>query len=102
MDVVHSVINEVRGKIRSSTKLNEGSSFELQLPLTLSVLRALLIEINSEAYALPLVSINHVLQLTPDQIQEVEGRQYFTFNEKRIGIVSAQQVLKTVSVFLYL
>ncbi len=95
MDVVHTVINEVRGKIRSSTKLNEGSSFELQLPLTLSVLRALLIEINSEAYALPLVSIDHVLQLTPDRIQEVEGRQYFTFNEKRIGIVSAQQVLKT-------
>ena len=95
MDVVHSVINEVRGKIRSATKLNEGSSFEMQLPLTLSVLRSLLTEINSEAYAFPLVSIDHVLQLTPDQIQEVEGRQYFTYNEKRIGIVSAQQVFKT-------
>ncbi|UCD66547.1 MAG: hybrid sensor histidine kinase/response regulator [Deltaproteobacteria bacterium] len=95
MDVVHSVINEVRGKIRSSTKLDEGSSFELQLPLTLSVLRALLTEINSEPYAFPLVSIDHVLQLAPEQIQEVEGRQYFTFNEKRIGVVSAQQVFKT-------
>jgi len=95
MDVVHSVINEVRGKIRSATKLNEGSSFEMQLPLTLSVLRALLTEINSEPYAFPLVSIDHVLQLTPEQIQEVEGRQYFTFNEKRIGIVSAQQIFKT-------
>jgi two-component system sensor histidine kinase and response regulator WspE len=95
MDVVHSVITEVRGKIRSSTKLNEGSSFELQLPLTLSVLRALLTEINSEPYAFPLTSIDHVLQLTPEQIQEVEGRQYFTFNEKRIGVVSAQQVFKT-------
>jgi two-component system sensor histidine kinase and response regulator WspE len=95
MDVVHSVINEVRGKIRSSTKLNEGSSFELQLPLTLSVLRALLTEINSEPYAFPLVSIDHVLQLTQEQIKEVEGRQYFTFNEKRIGIVSAQQIFKT-------
>jgi two-component system sensor histidine kinase and response regulator WspE len=95
MDVVHSVINEVRGKIRSSTKLNEGSRFELQLPLTLSVLRALLTEINNEPYAFPLVSIDHVLQLSQEQIQEVEGRQYFTFNEKRIGIVSAQQIFKT-------
>ena len=95
MDVVHSVINEVRGKIRSSTKLHEGSSFELQLPLTLSVLRALLTEINSELYAFPLVSIDHVLQLTPEQIHEVEGRQYFISNEKRIGIVSAQQVFRT-------
>ena len=95
MDVVHSVINEVRGKIRSSTKLNEGSRFELQLPLTLSVLRALLTEVNGESYAFPLASIDHVLQLTPEQIQEVEGRQYFTFNEKRIGIVSAQQIFRT-------
>ena len=95
MDVVHSVINEVRGKIRSSTKLHEGSSFELQLPLTLSVMRALLTEINSEPYAFPLVSIDHVLQLPPEQIQEVEGRQYFISNEKRIGIVSAQQVFRT-------
>jgi two-component system sensor histidine kinase and response regulator WspE len=95
MDVVHSVINEVRGKVRSATKLNEGTSFELQLPLTLSVLRALLTEINSEPYAFPLVSIDRVLQLTPDLIQEVEGRQYFTYNDKRIGIVSAEQVFKT-------
>jgi len=95
MDVVHSVINEVRGKIRSSTSLNRGSSFELQLPLTLSVLRALLTEISSELYAFPLVSIDHVLQLTPDQILEVEGRQYFTHNEKRIGLVSAQQIFQS-------
>jgi two-component system sensor histidine kinase and response regulator WspE len=33
--------------------------------------------------------------MTPDQIQEVEGRQYFISNEKRIGIVSAQQIFKT-------
>jgi two-component system sensor histidine kinase and response regulator WspE len=95
MDVVHSVINEVRGKIRSSTKLNEGSSFELQLPLTLSVLRALLTEVNGESYAFPLASIDHVLQLTPEQIQEVEGRQYFTSNERRVGLVSAQQIFRT-------
>jgi len=95
MDVVHSVINEVRGKIRSSTRLHEGSSFELQLPLTLSVLRALLTEINGEPYGFPLASIDHVLQLNPEQIQEVEGRQYFISNEKRIGIVAAQQIFKT-------
>jgi two-component system sensor histidine kinase and response regulator WspE len=95
MDVVHSVITEVRGMIRSSTKLGKGSTFEMQLPLTLSVLRALLVEINGEPYGFPLVTIDHVVQLPQHQIKEVEGRQYFTFNEKRIGIVSAQQVFNT-------
>jgi two-component system sensor histidine kinase and response regulator WspE len=60
--------------------------------LSLSVLRALLAEINNELYAFPLAAIDHILKLTPDQFQEVEGRQYYTLNNKRIGIVSAQQV----------
>ena len=95
MDVVHSIINEIRGMIRSSTKPGQGSTFELQLPLTLSVLRALLVEINDEAYGFPLVTVDHVVQLPQERIKEVEGRQYFTLNEKRIGIVSAQQVFNT-------
>jgi two-component system sensor histidine kinase and response regulator WspE len=95
MDVVHSVIHEVRGMVRSSTKPGKGTTFELQLPLTLSVLRALLVEINGEPYGFPLVTIDHVVQLPQQRIKEVEGRQYFTFNEKRIGIVTAQQVFNT-------
>jgi two-component system sensor histidine kinase and response regulator WspE len=95
LDVVHSAINEIRGKIRTTTKLNEGTSFELQLPLTLSVLRALLIEINNEPYAFPLMAIDHILKLSPDQFKEVEGRQYYTLNQKRVGIVSGQQAFNT-------
>jgi two-component system sensor histidine kinase and response regulator WspE len=95
MDVVRTVVNEVRGKIDVSTRLQRGTTFELQLPLTLSVLRALLAEINGEPYGFPLAAIDHVLQLSLDQIQEIEGRQYFTFKEKRIGIVAAQQVFRT-------
>ncbi|MBW2521130.1 MAG: hybrid sensor histidine kinase/response regulator [Deltaproteobacteria bacterium] len=95
MDVVRTVVNEVRGKIDVSTRLQHGTTFELQLPLTLSVLRTLLAEINGEPYAFPLAAIDHVLQLSRDQIQEIEGRQYFTFKEKRIGIVAAQQVFRT-------
>ncbi|MCF6289398.1 MAG: hybrid sensor histidine kinase/response regulator [Desulfobacterales bacterium] len=93
LDVVHSVVNEVRGVVRGTSRLHRGSRFELQLPLTLSVMRALLTEINDEPYALPLVSIDYVLRLPKNMIKTVEGRQYFTFNDKRVGLVSAQQLL---------
>lgn len=92
LDVVHSVVHEVRGVVRASTKLNKGTVFELQLPLTLSVLKALLVEIKNEPYAFPLMSIDHVQILDQKEIKEVEGRQYFTKAEKRIGLVSAQQI----------
>jgi len=94
LDVVHSVIHEVRGMVRASTKKGDGTSFEMQLPLTLSVLRALLTEINGEPYAFPLVGIDHLLSILPGQMKTVEGRQYLVFNERRVGLVSAQQVFK--------
>ncbi len=93
LDVVHSTVHEVRGIVRSSTVSGQGTTFEMQLPITLSVLRALMVEINSEAYAFPLVAIDHVLHLPKEQIKEVEGRPYITFNNERIGLVSARQVL---------
>ncbi len=93
LDVVHSAVHEVRGIIRTTTRNGQGTTFELQLPLTLSVTRSLLVEICGEDYAFPLVAIDHVLKLRPENVKEVEGRQYVTFNQERIGLVSARQVL---------
>ncbi|MFP7754748.1 Hpt domain-containing protein [Thermodesulfobacteriota bacterium B35] len=94
LDVVHSAVHEVRGIIRTSTRAGRGTTFEMQLPLTLSVTRSLLVEISGEDYAFPLVAIDHVLKLRPGDVKEVEGRQYVTFNQERIGLISARQVLE--------
>jgi len=64
------------------------------LPLTLSVIRALLVEIAGEIYAFPLARIDHTLKLDKQAIDLVEGRQYFTLNGQHIGIVTANQVLE--------
>jgi len=94
LDVVHRAIHEVRGIIRIKTTPDKGSTFEMQLPLTLSVTRSLLVSISEEDYAFPLVAIDHVLKLRQEKVKEVEGRQYITFNGERIGLVSARQVLE--------
>jgi two-component system sensor histidine kinase and response regulator WspE len=70
-----------------------GTTFELLLPLTLSVMRSLLVEICGEGYAFPLVAIDHVVRLPRAEVREVEGRQYMNFGQDRIGLVSASQVL---------
>ncbi len=94
LDVVHNVMQEMRGVIRTSTQFGKGTRFQMQLPLTLSVIRALLMEIAGEIYAFPLARIDHTLKLDKQAIDLVEGRQYFTINEQHIGIVSANQVLE--------
>src|SRR5262249_20325951 len=54
LDVVQTMVKQVRGTIRIFSELGKGTRFQLQLPLTLSVVRALLVEIGGEAYAFPL------------------------------------------------
>ena len=94
LDVVHSVMQEMRGVIRTTTQHGKGTRFQMQLPLTLSVIRALLVEIAGEIYAFPLARIDHTLKLDKQAIDLVEGRQYFTLNGQHIGIVTANQVLE--------
>lgn len=94
LDVVHNVMQEMRGVIRTSTQFGKGTRFQMQLPLTLSVIRALLVEIAGEIYAFALARIDHTLKLDKEAIEMVEGRQYFTHSGQHIGIVTANQVLE--------
>jgi two-component system sensor histidine kinase and response regulator WspE len=94
LDVVRNAVHEVRGLLSSFTEVGKGTRFELQLPLTLSVMRALIVEICREPYGLPLVNIDHVVKVPRNTLNEVQGRQYFTFNDRRVGLVAARQVLQ--------
>ncbi len=94
LDIVYNAIREVRGSIELRSTAGQGLSFELHLPLTLSIIRGLLIEINNEPYALPLINIDHAIRLPRNEIKEMGNRQYFISNNKRIGIITAQQSLE--------
>jgi two-component system sensor histidine kinase and response regulator WspE len=93
LDVVQTMVKAVRGQVRVSSQPGRGMRFQLQLPLTLSVVRALLVEIAGEPYALPLGFIARTLRLAEAEIATTEGRQHFAFEGRRIGLVPAHQIL---------
>ncbi len=94
LDIVRNMAKNARGTVRVSTQLGKGTRFQFELPLTLSVVRSLLIEIGAEPYALPLASVNRTLKLPREQIQTLEGKQHFPFDGKQIGLVTAHQILE--------
>lgn len=94
LDIAKSMAQEVGGNVRAFSQLGKGTSFHFQLPLTLSVVRTLLVEIAGEPYAFPLARIEQIVMVNKEEISSVENRQYFTMDNKNIGLVAAYQVLE--------
>lgn len=94
LDVVMSMVQEVRGTVSAKTAPGWGTTFTMELPLTLSTIRALLVEISGEAYAFPLTRLDSVVMVSREQIETIEGRQYYSFIGQNIGLVPACQPLE--------
>jgi two-component system sensor histidine kinase and response regulator WspE len=92
LDVVFSMAQEVGGSVRVESEEGEGTRFLLLLPLTLSVLRTLLVEIDAEKYAMPLTRIDRILRIPHADLHVVEDRQFHALDGENIGIVDARQL----------
>ncbi|MBN3763803.1 hybrid sensor histidine kinase/response regulator [Burkholderia sp. Ac-20365] len=93
LDAVHEMVKAVRGAVRIFSEPGRGSRFVMQLPLTLSVVRSLLVEVGGEAYAFPLAHVRRTLELARADIDMLEGQQHFAFDGKPVGLVTAHQLL---------
>ncbi|WP_445682254.1 hybrid sensor histidine kinase/response regulator [Radicibacter daui] len=94
LDAVQHDLRQLRGGLHMTHEPGLGSQFHLEVPLTLSVIRSLLVEIGGEAYAFPLTHIDRMIRLQPDGIVQLEGRQHFWHEGKHVGLVLASQLLQ--------
>ncbi|MBN7135997.1 hybrid sensor histidine kinase/response regulator [Lysobacter enzymogenes] len=94
LDAVQNMAKQLHGNVRVFSQPDQGTRFQLQLPLTTSVLRALAVDIAGEAYAFPLARIVATALVSREQVRSLEGRQYFELSGREIGLVSARQVLE--------
>ncbi|MGY4531101.1 two-component system sensor histidine kinase and response regulator WspE [Pseudomonas sp. TE3786] len=94
LDVVQHMVRQLRGTIELRQVPGQGATFHLEVPLTLSVVRSLVVTIGGEAYAFPLAQIDRMLELAPADIVQLEGRQHFWHEGRHIGLVAAHQLLQ--------
>ncbi|WP_454695015.1 response regulator [Achromobacter aegrifaciens] len=95
LDVVQTMVRQLRGAVRIQQQTGQGTRFMLEMPLSLSVVRSLLVEVQEEIYAFPLAYVNHALQVRAEDIEQLEGHQHFRFMDRQIGLVSARQILRS-------
>lgn len=94
LDAVQHMVRQLRGAIEVEQGAGQGSRFHLTVPLTLSVVRSLVVDVGGEAYAFPLAHIERMRDVQASEIVQLEGRQHFWHDERPVGLVAASQLLQ--------
>ncbi len=97
MDVVRANIERVGGSIEVSSKPGEGTSFQLQLPLTLSIIAALTVGSGEQRYAIPRSYVEEIVFGNSSHVDFAQAgdRRLVTFRDKRVTCLSLGDVLDT-------
>lgn len=93
LDVVKNKIEGLGGDIEARTKLGEGSTFIIRLPLTLAIIQALMIELGSEKYAIPLGSIQTIEDVSYSEIKYVQTEEVINLRGSVIPLIRLEKEL---------
>ncbi len=71
MDIVRNQIEQINGSVEFTTTPGRGTTFTIKLPLTLAIIRALMVTLGDQVYAFPLTNVLETLTFKPGEIQRV-------------------------------
>jgi two-component system chemotaxis sensor kinase CheA len=94
LDVVKSTIESLGGSITIDSKEGEGSRFAIQLPLTLSIISVMLVEIQKEKYAIPLSSIIETAIVKKEDILNAHNQQVIDFRGKVVPLLQLKDIFE--------
>lgn len=97
LDVVKSKIESLSGDVEVKTKLGEGSTFIIRLPLTLAIIQALMVEVGGEKYAISLGSIQTIEDIAPNEIKFVQNEEVINLRGDVIPLIRLNKVLDNES-----
>lgn len=97
LDVVKDRIAFLGGAIEVSGEEGEGTTFTLLLPITLAMIRALLVSVDDEIFAIPLTSMSETFVAEKDELQEVEGGLVYNFRGEMLPLAHLGGLLELSS-----
>lgn len=87
MDVVKSNISALSGMIDMSSEVGKGTVMSLTLPITLAIIKALVVRVKGTDYAIPLNSVLETLMLEPGMLQTIEGREVMELRQQTLSLL---------------
>jgi two-component system chemotaxis sensor kinase CheA len=93
MDIVRSNIQKVGGMIDIDSVAGKGTTVSLRLPLTLAIIRGLMIRQTGQVYVIPLASVIETLAIHDESLQTVNGREVIVIRGQTIPILRLERAL---------
>lgn len=93
MDVVITQVEQVGGNVQITTEKGKGTTMILTIPLSVSIIGGLLINVSGDKYVLPLSSISTTVVITPDQIKSIHGQETIVLREQVVPLIRVAQFL---------
>ncbi|MGB3367034.1 MAG: chemotaxis protein CheA, partial [Acidaminobacteraceae bacterium] len=94
LDVVKTKIESLNGTVEVKSELTKGSRFIIRLPLTLAIIQALMVNLSSEKYALPLNSIKEITTIKSSSISMVQNQEVVLYRNKTLPILRLDSILQ--------
>lgn len=93
MDIVRTQLEKLGGSIEITSELNVGTEFVIRLPLTLAIIRALLVSVEGRSFALPIAAVSETRKLNPQEVRVVQQRDCLVIREQIVPLVSLASAL---------
>ncbi|MEB1806122.1 MAG: chemotaxis protein CheA [Bacillaceae bacterium] len=94
LDVVRSTFESLGGVVTVDSTLGKGSVFSIQLPLTLSIIDVMLIEVSDEKYAIPLSSIVETAIVNKQEVYSAHNQKVIDFRGKVVPLVFLKDIFE--------
>ncbi len=92
MDVVRNNIEKINGAIEINSAVGQGTEFKIKLPLTLAIIRALLVSIGEAVYAIPLSTVTETIRMQRNQIEYVNNQEVVVVRGKVLPLIRLKNV----------
>lgn len=93
LDAVRDVISRLGGTVRVSSQLGHGTTVVLDLPLSLALLRVVLVAAGGELYAIPTAAVRRVAQMTPDRVAALQQGSVVRVDDEDVPVVALSALL---------
>lgn len=87
MDVVNTAIEQINGTVEMDTSLGAGTRFVIRLPLTLAIIRALMITLGEQVYAFPLSNVSETIRIAAQDVKRIGNNEVIVVRDKILPLV---------------